>query len=47
LARRFLHLGDWVVIVGVLFGIVASYVILFEDLKKLNKEMDDPPSSGK
>lgn len=46
LARKFLHLGDWVVITGALFGIVASYVVLFEDLKKLNKDMDDPPPPG-
>jgi hypothetical protein len=47
LARKYLHLGDWVVIIGVLFGIVTSYVVLFEDLKKLNKEMDGPfPPKG-
>ena len=46
-AKKLLHLGDWVVIVGVLFGIVASYVTLFRDLKAWNKDMNDPPSAPK
>ncbi len=43
LARKFLHVGDWVVIAGALFGIITSYVVLFKDLKAINRDMDDPP----
>jgi F0F1-type ATP synthase assembly protein I len=43
LAKRFLHLGDWVIIVGLVFGIVTSYVVLFQDLKEINKDMKNPP----
>jgi len=43
LARKLFHLGGWAVIAGLLFGIVTSYVVLFEDLKALNKENENPP----
>jgi len=43
LTRKLFHLGDWVIIVGLLFGIVSSYVVLFEDLKALNKDNENPP----
>jgi len=45
LLRHFLHLGDWVMIVGLLFGIVASYVLLFEDLREMNRPPPKPPTS--
>ena len=44
LGRKYFHLGDWAVIVGFLFGVLTSYVILFEDVRKLNKGMGNPPT---
>jgi F0F1-type ATP synthase assembly protein I len=35
-AMRLFNLGSWAFIVGMLLGIVASYVLLFEDLRALN-----------
>jgi hypothetical protein len=43
LAQKLFHLGGWVVIVGLLFGIVTSYVVLFQDLKALNQDNENPP----
>lgn len=43
LLRRFFHCPNWVVIVCLLFGIITSYVILFEDLMALQKEDQKPP----
>jgi len=43
LAKKFLHLGDWVIVVGLVFGIVTSYAVLFQDLKMINKDVDNPP----
>lgn len=40
-AMKLFHVGAWAFIVGMLLGIVASYVLLFEDLKALN-----PPKGG-
>jgi F0F1-type ATP synthase assembly protein I len=47
LAKKYLHLGDWVAIVGAIFGIITSYVTLYRDLKAWNKDMNDPPSAPK
>lgn len=44
LAKKFLHLGDWVVVGGLVFGIVSSYVVLFRDLGKLDKNNDGNPT---
>jgi F0F1-type ATP synthase assembly protein I len=44
LLRRFFHLGDWVMIVGLLFGIVASYVTLAETVQAMNREQKRPPA---
>ena len=43
LAKKFLHLGDWVVVGGLVFGIIASYVTLFRDLGKLDQDNRNPP----
>lgn len=43
LAKKFLHLGDWVVVVGLVFGVIASYVVLFQDLKSLDKKDGENP----
>lgn len=43
LAKRFLHLGDWVIVVGLVFGVLCSYVMLFRDLSKLDKTKNPPP----
>lgn len=43
LARRIFHLGDWVMIAGLLFGVFTSYVVLFQDLKALTKDTEEPP----
>ena len=44
LARKYLHLGDWVIMAGFFFGVVASYVILFKDLKTLGQGPPKPPT---
>ncbi len=35
--NRLFHWGTWVIVVGMILGVVSSYVLLFEDLKKLNE----------
>ncbi len=44
LLNKYLHLGDWVIIVGLFFGIIAGYVTVFEDLKALSRGQQKPPS---
>ncbi len=36
-ANKLLHWGSWLIIAGMLLGVISSYVLLFEDLKKLNE----------
>ncbi len=43
LLHKYLHWGEWVIMVGFLFGVAASYVILFEDLKSLGGPKKPPP----
>ena len=43
LLKKFLHLGDWVMMVGFFFGIFTSYFILFQDLKILNSSNQKKP----
>jgi F0F1-type ATP synthase assembly protein I len=40
-ANYLFHWGTWVIIVGMILGVVSSYVLLFEDLKKLNETPKD------
>ena len=42
-ARNYFHLGDWAVMAGFFFGVIASYVLLFEDLKSLSRNEKKPP----
>jgi hypothetical protein len=43
LVKKFLHMdGYWVVLVGFLFGVIASYFVLFEDLRSLNSGPKKP-----
>jgi F0F1-type ATP synthase assembly protein I len=44
LVKKIFHLEDWVMIVGLLFGIVTSYVVLFQDAKALNQDAKKPPA---
>ena len=44
LAHKYLHWGEWVIMVGFLFGVVTSYTILFEDLKTLSPGPKKPPT---
>lgn len=44
LLRKFLNLGDWVVVVCFLLGVAASYWTLFKDLKSLNQNNRKPPA---
>jgi len=39
-ANKLFHWGNWLIIAGMLLGVISSYVLLFDDLKKLN----EPPS---
>jgi F0F1-type ATP synthase assembly protein I len=43
--KKFLHLGDWVMMAGFFFGIAASYFVLIEDLRALNARSKKPPTS--
>jgi len=43
LAKRFLHLGDWVMMAGLFLGVIASYWVLIEDLKALREGPKKPP----
>ena len=43
-AQKIFHLGDWAMLAGLLFGIVASYVRLIGDLKALRNSTPVPPS---
>jgi len=43
-AQKLFHCGDWVLIVGALFGIVAGYYTLFIELKKIQNENTRPPA---
>jgi|HubBroStandDraft_5_1064220.scaffolds.fasta_scaffold204952_1 F0F1-type ATP synthase assembly protein I len=43
LFKRFLHLGDWVMMAGFFFGVLTSYFILFQDLKALGRDQRKPP----
>ena len=43
LLHKYLHLGGWVIMVGFIFGVITSYVILFEDLKSLDPPRKPPP----
>jgi F0F1-type ATP synthase assembly protein I len=40
--NKLFHWGSWVIMAGMVLGIVSSYVLLFEDLKTLNS-----PSNNK
>jgi F0F1-type ATP synthase assembly protein I len=44
LAHRFLRLGEWVILIGFLFGVATSYFVLIEDLKALNRDQRRPPT---
>jgi F0F1-type ATP synthase assembly protein I len=44
LLNKYLHLGEWVIVVGLFFGIVTSYLVLIEDLKALNRDQRKPPT---
>ena len=46
-ANKLFHWGSWVIMVGMLLGIVSSYVLLIEDLKKLYSQPKDPPLGPK
>ena len=39
--HKLFHLGNWVIIAGMILGIISSYVLLFQDLKALNGPADD------
>ena len=44
LLKRFLHLGDWVMMAGLFLGICASYYVLIEDLRALRDSSKKPPA---
>lgn len=39
--NRLFHWGNWVIVAGMVLGIISSYVLLFQDLKDLNSPPDD------
>jgi len=43
LARQYLHLGDWAIMAGFFFGVIASYVVLYKDLKVLIRNNPKDP----
>jgi F0F1-type ATP synthase assembly protein I len=42
LLHKYLHLGGWVIMAGFIFGVITSYVTLFEDLKALDHPRKPP-----
>ena len=43
LLKRYLHLGDWVMMAGFFTGILAGFFTLMEALKSLNRPPPKPP----
>jgi F0F1-type ATP synthase assembly protein I len=43
-AQKLFHCGDWILIAGALFGILAGYYTLFIELKKIQNENTRPPA---
>ncbi len=39
--HKLFHWGTWVIVAGMLIGVISSYVLLFEDLKALNTSSGD------
>ena len=39
--HKLFHLGNWVIVAGMILGVVSSYVLLFQDLKTLNSPSND------
>ena len=44
LIHKYLHWGNWVIMAGFGFGVIASYVVLYESFKALNQDQKKPPS---
>jgi F0F1-type ATP synthase assembly protein I len=39
--HKLFHWGNWVIVAGMILGVISSYVLLFQDLKTLNPSSDD------
>jgi F0F1-type ATP synthase assembly protein I len=42
-AQKLFHLGNWVIFVGLFFGIITAYFTVYESLKELRSSMKGPP----
>ena len=40
--KEIFHLGDWVMLAGLLLGVLSSYVLLFEGLKEARRDPKKP-----
>jgi F0F1-type ATP synthase assembly protein I len=41
--NKLFHWGNWVIVAGMILGVISSYVLLFQDVKALNAPADDKP----
>jgi F0F1-type ATP synthase assembly protein I len=39
--NKLFHWGSWVIVAGMILGVISSYVLLFQDIKALNVPADD------
>jgi F0F1-type ATP synthase assembly protein I len=39
--NKLFHWGSWVIVAGMILGVISSYVLLFQDIKALNAPADD------
>lgn len=44
---KWLHLGGWIIIAGLLIGVITSYVLLIEDLRALTSTSGTTPDEKK
>ena len=44
--NKLFHWGTWVIVAGMILGVISSYVMLFEDLKTLNANTPNDKNDG-
>jgi F0F1-type ATP synthase assembly protein I len=44
--NKLFHWGTWVIVAGMIVGVIASYVLLFEDLRTLNANTTNDKTNG-
>jgi F0F1-type ATP synthase assembly protein I len=44
--NKLFHWGTWLIVAGMILGVISSYVMLLEDLKTLNANTPDDKTNG-